>query len=134
MCRGGGMLNPPYIWRRWGKESLFERKEISPNDIESLPKTKEAGNFLVSLGLKDEANRLVQSKKIRAGNRKMRNRKYKIRNGPLIIYENDNGVKKAFRNIPGVDLCKVTKLNLLKLAPGGPIGRLCIWSQSLLKN
>ncbi|KOB59150.1 60S ribosomal protein L4 [Plasmodium falciparum HB3] len=113
---------------------LKEVPLVVSNDIESLSKTKEAVNFLVSLGLKDEVNRLVKSKKIRAGKGKMRNRKYKIRNGPLIIYENDNGVKKAFRNIPGVDLCKVTKLNLLKLAPGGSIGRLCIWSESAFKK
>ncbi|SOV74315.1 60S ribosomal protein L4 [Plasmodium sp. gorilla clade G3] len=113
---------------------LKEVPLVVSNDIESLSKTKEAVNFLVSLGLKDEVNRLVKSKKIRAGKGKMRNRKYKIRNGPLIIYDNDNGVKKAFRNIPGVDLCKVTKLNLLKLAPGGSIGRLCIWSESAFKK
>ncbi|SPJ08917.1 60S ribosomal protein L4 [Plasmodium sp. DRC-Itaito] len=113
---------------------LKEVPLVVSNDIESLSKTKEAVNFLVSLGLKDEVNRLVKSKKIRAGKGKMRNRKYKIRNGPLIIFDNDNGVKKAFRNIPGVDLCKVTKLNLLKLAPGGSIGRLCIWSESAFKK
>ncbi|KAI4839748.1 60S ribosomal protein L4 [Plasmodium brasilianum] len=107
---------------------------VVSNDIESISKTKEAVKFLVSLGLKDEINRLIKSKKIRAGKGKMRNRKYKIRNGPLIIFDRDAGVKKAFRNIPGVDLCRVTKLNLLKLAPGGSIGRLCIWSENAFKK
>ncbi|SBT36552.1 60S ribosomal protein L4 (RPL4) [Plasmodium ovale wallikeri] len=107
---------------------------VVSNDIESISKTKEALKFLISLGLKDEINRLINSKKIRAGKGKMRNRKYKIRNGPLIIYDKNEGVKKAFRNIPGVDLCNVSKLNLLKLAPGGTIGRLCIWSENAFKK
>lgn len=40
------------------------------------------------------------------------------------------GLTKAFRNIPGVDLISVSKLNLLKLAPGGHVGRFVIWTQS----
>lgn len=31
------------------------------------------------------------------------------------------------RNIPGVELCSVERLNLLQLAPGGHLGRFCIW-------
>jgi len=40
------------------------------------------------------------------------------------------GLTKAFRNIPGVDMINVSKLNLLKLAPGGHVGRFVIWTQS----
>uniref|UniRef100_A0A8C9H152 Large ribosomal subunit protein uL4 n=1 Tax=Piliocolobus tephrosceles TaxID=591936 RepID=A0A8C9H152_9PRIM len=104
------------------------------DSIESLKKTKEALKALIHIGLKDEVERIINSKKIRAGKGKMRNRKFKIRRGPLIIYDKDSGIKKAFRNIPGVELCKITRLNLLKLAPGGSIGRLCIWSESAFKK
>ncbi|SCM22088.1 60S ribosomal protein L4, putative [Plasmodium chabaudi adami] len=114
--------------------NLKEVPLVASNDIESMQKTKDALKFLISLGLRDEVNRLIKSKKLRAGKGKMRNRKYKISNGPLIIYSKDSGIKKAFRNIPGVDLCNVTKLNLLKLAPGGSIGRLCIWSEDAFKK
>lgn len=31
----------------------------------------------------------------------MRNRRTKMKRGPVIIYDKDNGIKKAFRNIPG---------------------------------
>jgi len=48
----------------------------------------------------------------------------------LIVYKEDNGLVKAFRNIPGVDLMSVDALNLLALAPGGHVGRLCVWSKS----
>jgi len=107
---------------------------VIESEIERISKTKDAVKFLISLGFKDEINRLIKSKKIRAGKGKMRNRKYNIRNGPLVIYDKDEGIRKAFRNIPGVDLCHVTKLNLLKLAPGGSIGRLCIWTESAFKK
>ena len=41
---------------------------------------------------------------------------------------------RAFCNIPGVDTIDVTKLNLLKLAPGGHVGRFCIWTESAFKK
>lgn len=41
---------------------------------------------------------------------------------------------RAFRNIPGVDTIDVQKLNLLKLAPGGHVGRFCIWTESAFKK
>ena len=60
----------------------------------------------------------------------MRNRRYVQKRGPLIIYGKDDGITLAFRNIPGVTLLPVDKLNLLKLAPGGHVGRFCIWTAS----
>lgn len=44
------------------------------------------------------------------------------------------GLTKAFRNIPGVDTISVDALNLLKLAPGGHVGRFCIWTESAFKK
>merc|ERR1712133_341676 len=38
------------------------------------------------------------------------------------------------RNIPGVDAIQVDNLNLLKLAPGGHIGRFVIWTESAFKK
>lgn len=40
------------------------------------------------------------------------------------------GLRRAFRNIPGVETAAVDKLNLLKLAPGGHVGRFVIWTES----
>merc|ERR1719491_2359954 len=54
--------------------------------------------------------------------------------GPLIIFDQDQGLSKAFRNIPGVETCSVDHLNLLKLAPGGHVGRFCIWTESAFKK
>jgi len=57
-----------------------------------------------------------------------------MKRGPVVIYDKDNGVKKAFRNIPGVSLLSVERLNLLRLAPGGHVGRFVIWTESAFKK
>lgn len=44
------------------------------------------------------------------------------------------GIRKAFRNIPGVDLMNINKINLLKLAPGGHVGRFVIWTKSAFEK
>ena len=115
----------------------------------------------------------------------MRNRRRIQRRGPCIIYNEDNGINKAFRNIPGnystafvfdtlnyanllnfyydeipltvrvrrfvflllkytflnspfplkgITLLNVSKLNILKLAPGGHVGRFCIWTESAFRK
>jgi hypothetical protein len=46
------------------------------------------------------------------------------------VYAEDNGVTKAFRNLPGVELANVERLNLLQLAPGGHLGRFIIWTRA----
>ena len=74
--------------------------------------------------------KVYKSQRLRAGRGKMRNRRRIQRKGPLIIYHRDQGLVKAFRNIPGVDLLSVKCLNLLKIAPGGHVGRFIIWTKS----
>lgn len=44
------------------------------------------------------------------------------------------GLRRGFRNIPGIDLISVDKLNLLKLAPGGHVGRFVIWTESAFQK
>merc|ERR1712216_73493 len=95
---------------------------------------KKAIEFLNSIGLEGELEKVLASKKIHTGKGKARNRRYTMRRGPLVVYEEDNGITRAFRAIPGVDLCCVTRLNLLKLAPGGTFGRLIIWTEPAVKK
>merc|ERR1712100_188648 len=45
----------------------------------------------------------------------------------------NNGIARAFRAIPGVELCSVDRLNLLQLAPGGTFGRLIVWTAPAFK-
>merc|ERR1719499_1544333 len=57
-----------------------------------------------------------------------------MRKGPLVVYNEDNGIVRALRNIPGVEASCVTRLNLLKLAPGGNFGRFVIWTEGAFKK
>eukprot|EP00804_Cyclotella_cryptica_P013463 CCRYP_005188-RA/>CCRYP_005188-RA protein AED:0.34 eAED:0.34 QI:286/1/1/1/0/0/2/80/382 len=105
---------------------------VLDNSLESAKKTSAAKDILAAIGAIDDVNKAAESKKIRAGKGKARNRRYTLRRGPLVIYKTNDGVEQAFRNLPGVELCCVDRLNLLQLAPGGHMGRFCIWSQAAL--
>jgi len=59
----------------------------------------------------------------------MRNRRRVQRRGPLVIYAKKGPLLKALRNLPGVEVLHVDRLDLLKLAPGGHLGRFVIWLQ-----
>jgi len=106
---------------------------VLENAVESAKKTSQAKEILAAVGAYDDVEKAAASKKIRAGKGKARNRRYVMRRGPLVIYSNNDGVEQAFRNLPGVELCNVDRLNLLQLAPGGHLGRFCVWSQSAIE-
>jgi large subunit ribosomal protein L4e len=96
---------------------------------ETISKTSAAVAMLTKLGAYEDVDKVLASKTMRAGKGKMRNRRFVQRRGPLIVYGNDGGLTRAFRNIPGVELADVKSLNLLQLAPGGHVGRFCIWTE-----
>jgi len=97
-------------------------------DSEKCDKTKAAVALLKSVGAYADVEKAAASKKVRRGKGKMRNRRYRQRRGPLVIYNTDAGITRGFRNLPGVELCQVDRLNLLNLAPGGHLGRFCIFT------
>jgi large subunit ribosomal protein L4e len=107
---------------------------VVSDKIEELKKTKDAMAFLRRSKAWADVAKVIESRRYRAGIGKMRNRRWKRKLGPLIIYNKDNGIVKAFRNIPGIDFLQVDRLNLLKLAPGGHLGRFCIWTESAFKK
>jgi len=115
-------------------DNLPEVPVVCTNAIESLTKTKGAVALLKRLNAYEDVEKCQNSKKIRAGKGKMRNRRYVMRRGPLVVYNEDHGIKQAFRNLPGVELISVDRLNLLKLAPGSHLGRFCIWSQGAFEK
>lgn len=110
-------------------EQVPEIPLVLENSIESISTTKDAIATLKDLGAYADVEKVVSSKKVRAGVGKIRNRRYTQRRGPLVVYNEDNGVSRAFRNLPGVELVQVDRLNLLQLAPGGHLGRFVIWSK-----
>lgn len=160
MCRKGRMFAPTKTWRKWHKKinvgqrryatasalaasalpalvmarghriSGISEVPLVVSDLEAITKTSAAVKALETLGAYADVQKVKDSKRLRAGIGKIRNRRFTQRRGPLVVYNNDEGVTKAFRNIPGVEICQVSRLNLLQLAPGGHLGRFIIWSQS----
>jgi len=102
---------------------------VVSEEIEAIKKTKDAVATLKNLGAYNDVDRAKNSRTIRAGKGKARNRRYVQRRGPLVVYHNDNGIRKAFRNIAGVDVVHVDSLSILDLAPGGHLGRFIVWTQ-----
>ncbi|RHZ80632.1 hypothetical protein Glove_134g256 [Diversispora epigaea] len=111
-------------------EEIEEVPLVISDSIEELVKTKAAVELLKKVHAYRDVVKVSNSRKLRAGKGKLRNRRHRQRRGPLIVYNDDRGLVKAFRNIPGVELVNVKTLNLLQLAPGGHLGRFIIWSQS----
>jgi large subunit ribosomal protein L4e len=110
---------------------------IADSEIDGIAKTKDALKLLSAIHANDDIERVKDSRKIRAGAGKARNRRHVQRRGPLIIHNKDkdnNKIFPAFRNIPGVEICHVSRLNLLQLAPGGHLGRFIIWTQGAFSS
>jgi len=106
---------------------------VVEDSVQELKKTKEACGFLKRHKAWPDIVKVYKSKKTRPGKGKRRNRRTKQSLGPLIVYSSDKGLKLAFRNIPGVQTINVRKLNLLRVAPGGRVGRFIIWTESAFK-
>ncbi|XP_068948131.1 large ribosomal subunit protein uL4-like isoform X2 [Petaurus breviceps papuanus] len=118
-----------------GIEEVPELPLVVEDKVEGYKKTKEAVLLLKKLKAWNDIKKVYASpQRMRAGKGKMRNRRRIQHRGPCIIYNEDNGIIKAFRNIPGITLLNVSKLNLLRLAPGGHVGRFCIWTESAFRK
>jgi len=111
-------------------EQIPEVPLVVSDKVQEIKKTKEAMGVLKKFKAWVDIEKVKNSRRFRAGKGKMRNRRRIQRRGPLIIYNKDDGITRAFRNIPGITLLSVNRLNLLKIAPGGHVGRFCIWTES----
>jgi len=108
---------------------------VSSSALAADEKTQSLISTLNSVGIADDLNRVRKSRTQRAGNGKMRHSRFVIRKGPLIIYGDETAsVKRVARNLPGVDVCHVNRLNLLQLAPGGHLGRLVVFAEDAFKQ
>ncbi|MEM5812339.1 MAG: 50S ribosomal protein L4 [Candidatus Aenigmatarchaeota archaeon] len=106
---------------------------VVEGEIESINKTKDFLEILKNLGLEKEIER-VKSRKVRSGKGTLRGRKYKKNKGLLVVVSEYNGIEKAVRNIPGIDVINVNDIMAEHLAPGGIPGRLTIWSEKALEK
>ncbi|XP_045783312.1 60S ribosomal protein L4 [Maniola jurtina] len=115
-------------------EKIPELPLVVSDKVQEINKTKQAVIFLRRVKAWSDVLKVYKSQRLRAGKGKMRNRRRVQRKGPLIVFNKDQGLTRAFRNIPGVEMLSVNKLNLLKLAPGGHVGRFVIWTQSAFER
>lgn len=163
-CRGGHMAHPTNVRRRWQRKTphalrrhvtamgiaasavpaLVEGRGhridgikriplVLTGDVNKITKTRDALAVCKALGLADEIEK-VADKTIRPGKGKWRNRRYKIKKGPLFVYNEERDFIKAFRNIEGIECVKVDNLSVLELCPGGHAGRLIVWIEDAFKK
>jgi len=158
------MYAPKRVWRRWTRKtnlnkrrfavassvaataltSLVQARGHRVNHLKELPlvvdldvkvdKTKKAQELFKKLGLLDDVDASKDSKRIRSGIGKIRNRRFKQKTGPLVVHNGELEHLRAFRNLPGVEFSNVNSLSILKLAPGGHLGRLCVWTKSAFEH
>jgi len=161
-CRGGRMFSPTTIWRKWHHKIIKNQRRqaiitsiacsglvsivmarghkisetpeiplVIESCVESVICTKFGQTTLRNIGAFSDIKDKKKKKTLKAGKGKLRNRRRKKYLGPLIIFEKN---ARAFRNISGIETCCIDFLNLQKLAPGGHVGRFCIWTyRSFLK-
>jgi large subunit ribosomal protein L4e len=153
------MFAPLKVWRKWHRTSNRNQKRhavasalaasaVAPlvlarghhvNHVPELPLVVDSLNVdstkallaaLDTVGVSEDLRRVRASKSSRAGFNKMRYSRFTFAKGPLIVYGQENpNLKRTARNLPGIDTCHVSRLNLLQLAPGGHLGRFVIFTQ-----
>jgi len=107
---------------------------VDNKSIENLDKTSKGVALLKALNAYADVKKSKDSTQLRRGKGKMRNRRYTQRRGPLIVYNERSPLTRAFRNLPGLQMVSVTRLNLLDLAPGGHLGRFIIWTRDAFER
>ena len=81
-------------------EEIEEIPFVVSDSLESITKTKDAVAALKATAAHADVSKVSNSRKIRAGRGKTRNRRYQARRGPLVVYNEDKGIVKAFKNVP----------------------------------
>jgi large subunit ribosomal protein L4e len=131
----------PLVMARGHRIEKLSEVPLVLDNLDSIRRIKEATSVLARFGAMDDVDRVKDSKAKRGTKGKMRNRMFRQRRGPLVVHaadkDSDAGrplVELAFRNIPGVEVTHVDRLNLLQLAPGGHLGRFCIWTKGAFER
>ena len=101
--------------------------------FEKIAKTKDAMKAFESLKIAGDVDYAKDRKRIRAGKHKNRGNPYKQKKSILIVTDHLSPIMKAARNIPGIDVVPVHRLNAEHLAPGTHAGRLTIWTEEAIK-
>jgi large subunit ribosomal protein L4e len=115
-------------------DKIPELPIVVVDEIETIKKAKQVRELFERLGVWADVERVMNSRKVRAGRGKMRGRRYRQAVGPLIVVGQERGIELGARNLPGVDVVRVEALGAEDLAPGGVPGRLTIWTKSAVQK
>lgn len=105
-------------------------------NIETIPTLNSTRKFVAmmeGLGLSADLSRSKNGRSIRAGKGTMRGRKYRTPKSILLVVAQKDGLERAARNIPGVDVVAAKDLSAEDLAPGGDLGRLTVWTKAAVE-
>ena len=106
---------------------------VLTKDVESIKKTSELKKLLMTIGLKEDLERVLKVK-IKPGRAKSRGRGKKVPVGPLVVVSGKCDLVKSARGLQGFDVCTVESLNAELLAPGAVPGRLVIWTENSIER
>lgn len=148
--RGGRKAHPPKSWKNWSRKindkerkkairsalsGLIEFKLMTVVDtrLEDISKTRDFRIFLDAARLGDEMKK-SQAKKIRAGIGKLRGRKYKSKQGLLVVVSKKCNLQKVASGIRGFDVITVESLNAKLLTSGHEKPRKTLWSEEAVNR
>ena len=105
-------------------------------DVELIPAASSTRKFIAmmqGIGVGADLDRAKNGRNIRAGKGKMRGRRRRTPKSILLVVGLRDGLAKAARNLPGVDVVVAKDLCAEDLAPGGDSGRLTIWTKNAVE-
>ena len=107
---------------------------VVASSLEGFDRTRSVVDALKKFGFDGELHR-VSTRKIRAGKGKNRNRRYIQKKGPLVVVSTENcNLVRSARNIMGIDVSVVNRLNAHMLAPGTVPGRLTLFTEAAIER
>ncbi len=97
-----------------------------------LSKTREVVKALKAIGIAADLENAKKKTKKKSSKGKRRGRTKKKKKSILIVTAKKAGVYRAARNLTGVSITPVSRLNADVLAPGGVPGRLTVFTESAI--
>ena len=73
------------------------------DEVQKLQKIRQAVVFLRRMKIRAGINKVYKSQRFPAGRGTMRDRRRIARKFPLVVYYKDDDLRRAFRNIPGIE-------------------------------
>lgn len=131
ICSALSATLDPGLVRQHGHHPPATYPFLIDSEIETLARTKNVQEALLRLNLQEELQR-PSTKKIRAGQGKLRGRKYRKKKGPLLVVSEDCPLLRSARNLPGLEIVKPNQLNAELLAPGAQAGRITFFTEKAL--